>query len=108
MKKRYNIVNKSSVIEYYIDVEELKNKTTIFTLLYSDNTEWQPFIRGKEAISLEDDGDGVRLSGINPKQIDYDTFAELKILIGFINYIQKENKETYSIYVNELAGKITI
>lgn len=97
--KLYKVYNteespKKIVHEYNIIQEMNKNGHLVTTLSRSHDDVWSEANRGEDIISLIDTGDMM----IFPKKefagdVGYDRFAELYILLGFLN-----KTETYGLY----------
>jgi hypothetical protein len=70
------------------DYEELTQGDVIHHNLYFSNAEqWNDHIKGKIAMVIKDDGDG--LEGDESGRIDYHKVEQLFILLKLINPIQK-------------------
>jgi hypothetical protein len=61
----------------------------IYKLIYSDSPEWSEFLKGKECISLKDDGDNVSIKGIKPK-LNYSELIQLYSLLKVFYNVQKQ------------------
>lgn len=70
--------------EYDIHVEETDNGTK-YSLIRSNGGFWSEDAKGKTVVAILDDGDGIKLSKHITKTLQYDTAAELYILLSFIN-----------------------
>lgn len=70
------------------DYEELTKGDVIHHILYFSNAEqWNDHIKGKNAMVIKDDGNG--LEGDESGRIDYHKAEQLLILLKLINPIQK-------------------
>jgi hypothetical protein len=82
------IDNKKSMEEIYIDGRHEydycfnNDDVSTYTLYYSHSDYWSDHIKGTEALTLEDTGNGVKIIGLNSKkEIDYSKIEELHILL---------------------------
>jgi len=92
--KVYNTEAKHETHEYTITQDRNKDNYLVTTLSRSHEEMWSEDNKGEELISLIDTGDEVTF----PKKlfagdVGYDRFAELFILLSFIN-----KTETYGLY----------
>ena len=67
--------------EYDIDVNQT-DKGTVYTLRYSHLPAWT--YPGQEIMSATDHGHGIKFSNKFDKDIEYDAFGNLRILMNFI------------------------
>ena len=92
MKKRtyqvFQKLNGHEAHEYNIIIEMLPDGTR-YTLMASDSPEWSESYVGSELITAFDDGNGIILDENISKKMTYYEFAQLTILLDFIN--KKEN-----------------
>ena len=68
--------------EYDYIKDDSDDDVTVYTLLYSDYVEWSDHIKGKVAMKLIDDGNGVLIKELNLEEdIDYVQLQQLHILL---------------------------
>jgi hypothetical protein len=97
MKRKFIILNKEREYEYDITVEETDNGI-LTTLFNSSSTIWSESVKGKEIISMLNDGNGIKFSYKIGKKLGYAEVAELRLLLNFENSIDTElNKGGYKI-----------
>ena len=97
MKRKFIVLNKEREYEYDITVEETDNgiKTTLFN---SSSAIWSESVKGKEIISMLNDGNDIKFSHKLGKKLDYAELAELRLLLIFENGIDTElNQDEYKI-----------
>jgi hypothetical protein len=70
--------------EYNLCVEQT-NRGTKYSLIRSQAGHWSDDARGKTVVAILDNGDGYQLSKHVSRDLQYDTAAELFILMSFIN-----------------------
>lgn len=70
--------------EYNLYVEE-SDKGTKYSLIRSQAGHWSEDAKGQTVVAIMDDGDSMLLSKHVTKNLQYDTAAELFILMSFIN-----------------------
>ena len=101
--KVFNIEGNKEIYEYNITVQINKNGHEEYTLSRSLDDSWSENVRGQELIKIIDTGDMM----IFPKKmfagdVGYDVFAELFILMSFIN------KTELSTFCFQLSPKSSI
>jgi hypothetical protein len=95
--KKFIILNKELEYEYDITVEETDNgiKTTLFN---SSSSVWSESAKGKEILSMLNDGNGIKFSHKIGKKLNYSELAELRLLLNVENAIDIElNQDGYKI-----------
>jgi hypothetical protein len=75
---------------YEYDYEEITQGDVIYHILYFSNTEqWNDHIKGKIAMTIEDDENGLKVYFDENGRIDYAEAERLFILLKLINPVQK-------------------
>jgi hypothetical protein len=99
-KKTYVVIDDGSH-EYNIVVEQ-KSKGEVISLYYSENESWSSHIRGKLALKMLDNGNGVRFSK-NLKSLDYSQLNQFRLLMNFEREIDRNelNKRKCQIFGHE-------
>lgn len=90
MKKQIYLDNTH---EYNLDVQD-----NLYTLYYSEESQWQSNIKNTIALQIEDDGNGFKIvEGVtrNKKRIDYDEASYLYVIF----------REIYKEYNYEIGIK---
>jgi len=99
--KTYHIGDREEKLDhdYTIVVTENDNNTT-YVLSRSESSHWSEHARGEELLTLVDDGNGYKFKEKIGRAVDYAQFAELYILIQFINKMYS-NKPVYIGTISE-------
>ena len=70
------------IYEYDYLVDSISSDVTIYSLYYSQDNTWGNETKGKLAVQLMDDGDGVEINNINIcKHIEYLELEQLHVLL---------------------------
>ena len=95
---------KKGLLQDYSIYESVNHKTgnKVYQLL-RHGSEWTDDAFGEVAISLEDTGDGYKLSDKLGKELGYDVAAELYILLRYLDVSEKrERPETGGLFSGEI------
>lgn len=95
-----NVINTEKIVrkEIYIDgrheydylVDSLSSNVTIYSLYCSQDNEWGESVKGKLAIQLMDNGDGVEFNNLDLcKSVDYLEVEQLHILLRLYSQYSK-------------------
>ena len=103
--KFYQIGDREEGIEndYTIEVIDY-HKNTEFIMRRATGSNWSQEVQGEEVFRMKDDGNGLKFKNKISKNLDYSQFAELYILMRFIDVM--EHKHIYLGTIRELSTKI--
>jgi len=106
--KTYRVINTENdhgeIHEYNITVDINDNGHEVITLTRTFNNNWSQHVRGEELIKIIDTGNKM----VFPKKmfsgdVGYDSFAELHIIMSFIN--KSSSMPVYKGRIEEVTSK---
>ena len=103
--KFYQIGDREEGIENDYTIEVIDHhKHTELIMRRGTGSNWSKEAQGEEVFRMEDDGNGLKFKNKIGKTLDYSEFAELYILMRFINVMG--HKHIYLGTIRELSTKI--
>lgn len=104
--KSYIILSKDGLHEYNIIVEKTK-KGEKFSLYYSEGEQWLAGTRGQLALSMTNDGNGVKFDR-KLKSLNYAELAYVRILVNFEHQTDDNhlNRQKYRVIEDNAILKL--